>query len=80
MKHRLKPGGPLLLVEPNNFFNRLPTSSAIATLSPVEYGQLAAFWWAFERGRAIKRSVFITIRLPGARPTWSTTLRSASKQ
>lgn len=51
MRQRLVPGGLLLLVEPDNLFNRLPTTSILATLSPSDYGQLASLWWAFERGR-----------------------------
>jgi SAM-dependent methyltransferase len=47
----LRPGGLLLAVEPNNFLNRLPMSSVAHTLTPGEFGQLAAFWWAFELGR-----------------------------
>ena len=47
----LEPGGMLLLVEPNNFLNRLPITSVTASLSPAEFGEVAAFWWAFERGR-----------------------------
>jgi ubiquinone/menaquinone biosynthesis C-methylase UbiE len=47
----LVPRGLLLLVEPNNFSNRLAIGSLIEELSPTEYGALAAFWCAFEKGR-----------------------------
>jgi len=47
----LVPGGLLLLAEPNNFSNRMAMSSVTATLTPAQYGELAAFWWSFERGR-----------------------------
>ena len=50
-KRLLAPGGLLLLAEPNNFSNRMAMSSVTATLTPGEYGALAAFWWSFERGR-----------------------------
>jgi ubiquinone/menaquinone biosynthesis C-methylase UbiE len=50
--HRvLRPGGLLLLAEPNNFANRMQMSSVVAALSPAQYGQLATFWFAFEKGR-----------------------------
>lgn len=47
----LAPGGLLLLAEPNNFLNRLPLSSAADELTAAEFGELAAFQWAFEKGR-----------------------------
>lgn len=48
----MAPGGLLLLAEPNNFLNRLPIGTVADTLTPQEYGRLAALWWAYERGRA----------------------------
>ena len=50
--HRvLRPSGLLLLAEPNNFANRMQMSSVVAALSPAQYGELAKFWFAFEKGR-----------------------------
>lgn len=49
---RMAPNGLLLLAEPNNFLNRLPIGTVADTLSPAEYGRLAALWWAYEQGRA----------------------------
>ena len=51
MKRCLVPGGLLLFVEPDNFSNRMPRGSVLATLTPADYGQLAAMWWAWEIGR-----------------------------
>ena len=48
----MAPDGLLLLAEPNNFLNRLPVATVAETLTPQEYGRLAALWWAYERGRA----------------------------
>lgn len=47
----MAPNGLLLLVEPNNFMNRLPTATSADSLSPAEFGALSALWWAYERGR-----------------------------
>jgi SAM-dependent methyltransferase len=47
----LAPGGLLLIVEPNNVYNRMPSPADAASLTPAEYGELAAFWWAYEIGR-----------------------------
>lgn len=62
----LAPGGLLLISEPNNFSNRLAISSVAADLSPAEMGQLAALWWAFERGREALGlgQEWIAVRLP----------------
>ena len=50
--HRvLRPGGLLLLAEPNNFANRMQMTSVLAALSPADYGRLATFWFAFEKGK-----------------------------
>ncbi len=47
----LVPGGLLLLAEPDNFANRVSIDSVSASLSAEQYGQIAAMWWAFEKGR-----------------------------
>lgn len=47
----LAPGGLLLLAEPNNFLNRIATSSVTVDLTPGEFGAVAELWWAFEKGR-----------------------------
>jgi ubiquinone/menaquinone biosynthesis C-methylase UbiE len=50
--HRvLKPGGLLLLAEPNNLANRMQMTSVVAALSPADYGRLATFWFAFVKGK-----------------------------
>jgi SAM-dependent methyltransferase len=51
MRRLLAPGVTLLLAEPNNFLNRMGMTSVTAELTPVEFGALATFWWAFEKGR-----------------------------
>ncbi|WP_167858760.1 class I SAM-dependent methyltransferase [Methylobacterium nonmethylotrophicum] len=46
----LRPGGLLLVVEPNNLANRLQATPD-SGLTPEEFGALAALWWAWEIGR-----------------------------
>ncbi len=63
----LVPGGLLLLSEPDNFAGRLALDNVRADLTPDEFGQIAAMWWAFEKGRE-KYGLgqeWIAVRLPG---------------
>lgn len=63
----LAPGGLLLLSEPDNFSNRVNLNSVSAELTPQQYGQVAAMWWAFEKGREALGlgQEWIAVRLPG---------------
>lgn len=62
----LAPGGLLLLAEPDNFANRLALDSVRTDLTPDQFGQVAAMWWAFEKGREIYGlgQEWIAVRLP----------------
>lgn len=62
----LTPGGLLLVSEPDNFANRLSLSTARAELTPAQMGDLAALWWAFQRGRELLGygQEWIAVRLP----------------
>jgi SAM-dependent methyltransferase len=46
----LAPGGLLLAIEPNNLANRLQATPD-SGLTPQQYGELAAMWWAYDIGR-----------------------------
>lgn len=62
----LAPGGLLLVAEPDNFANRVAIDTISAELSPVQYGELAAMWWAYEKGRETLGlgQEWIAVRLP----------------
>lgn len=62
----LAPGGLLLLSEPDNFANRLALDSVRTELTPEQFGQVAALWWAFEKGRESYGlgQEWIAVRLP----------------
>lgn len=62
----LAPGGLLLISEPDNFANRISLTSVKAELTPEQFGQVAAMWWAFEKGREAHGlgQEWIAVRLP----------------
>jgi SAM-dependent methyltransferase len=62
----LAPGGLLLLSEPDNFANRVAMDSVRTEMTPDEFGQVAAMWWAFEKGRETYGlgQEWIAVRLP----------------
>ena len=62
----LAPGGLLLVAEPDNFANRVSVNSVWADLTPEQYGQIEAMWWAFEKGREAHGlgQEWIAVRLP----------------
>ena len=37
----------------HNFLNRLAMTSVTAELTPAEFGAIATFWFAFEKGRTL---------------------------
>lgn len=62
----LAPGGLLLVSEPDNFANRVALDTVSADLTPEQYGQVAAMWWAFEKGREAHGlgQEWIAVKLP----------------
>ncbi len=62
----LAPGGLLLVSEPDNFANRISLTSVVAGLTADQFGQVAAMWWAFEKGRESHGlgQEWIAVRLP----------------
>lgn len=62
----LAPGGLLLISEPDNFANRVSLTSVKAEMTPDQFGQVAAMWWAFEKGREAHGlgQEWIAVRLP----------------
>lgn len=62
----LRPGGLLLVSEPDNFANRISLTSVMADLTAEQFGQVAAMWWAFEKGREAHGlgQEWIAVRLP----------------
>ncbi|MDO9382980.1 MAG: methyltransferase domain-containing protein [Hyphomicrobiaceae bacterium] len=62
----LAPGGLLLVSEPDNFANRISLTSVVASLTAEQFGQVAAMWWAFEKGRESHGlgEEWIAVRLP----------------
>jgi len=50
IRRLLAPGGLLLAVEPNNLANRLQATPD-SGLTPTQFGDLAAMWWAYDIGR-----------------------------